>query len=122
MNARRSPGWILSNHTEDQGANLFADTLPSSYPLDSGDPRPIQAKSRSMPVHDGYDVHSRCTLGAPSLMLLYFRLPLEESDGYKDARLAVHSKKTAHTRANTNHKMACGDGFGSPNRGWICPD
>src|SRR6266700_516914 len=53
MNARRSPGWILSNHTEDQGANLFAYTLPSSYLADSGDPRPIQTKSRSMPVHDG---------------------------------------------------------------------
>src|SRR5258708_15270976 len=53
VNARRSPGWILSNHTEDQGANLFADTLPSSYLADSGDPRPIQTKSRSMPVHDG---------------------------------------------------------------------
>src|SRR5260370_10187825 len=52
VNARRYPGWILSNHTEDQGANLFADTLPSSYLADSGDPRPIQAKSRSMPVHD----------------------------------------------------------------------
>jgi hypothetical protein len=51
VNARRSPGWILSNHTEDQGANLFADTLPS-YLADSGDPRPIQPKSRSMPVHD----------------------------------------------------------------------
>jgi hypothetical protein len=53
MNARRSPGWILSNHTEDQGANLFADTLPSFDLADSGDPRPIQTKSRSMPVHDG---------------------------------------------------------------------
>src|SRR6266404_9102109 len=53
MNARRCPGWILSNHTEDQGANLFADTLPSSCRADSGDPRPIQTKSRSMPVHDG---------------------------------------------------------------------
>src|ERR1700720_2105419 len=52
MNARRSPGWILSNHTEDQGANLFTDTLPSSYLPDSGDPPPIQTKSRSMPVHD----------------------------------------------------------------------
>src|SRR5260370_10995353 len=30
MNAPRSPRWILCNHTEDQGANLFADTLPSS--------------------------------------------------------------------------------------------
>src|SRR6266403_5548404 len=53
VNARRSPGWILSHHTEDQGANLFADTLPSSYLADSGDPRPIQTKSRSVPVHDG---------------------------------------------------------------------
>src|SRR6202166_4907617 len=53
VNARCSPGSILSNHTEDQGANLFADTLPSSYLADSGDPRPIQTKSRSMPVHDG---------------------------------------------------------------------
>ena len=53
MNARRSPGWILINHTEDQGANLFADTLPSSYLADSGDPRPIQTKSRSLPVYDG---------------------------------------------------------------------
>jgi len=52
MNARCSPSWILSHHTEDQGANLFADTLPSSYLADSGDPRPIQTKSRSMPVHD----------------------------------------------------------------------
>jgi hypothetical protein len=31
VNARRSPGWILSNHSKDQGANLFADTLPPSY-------------------------------------------------------------------------------------------
>src|SRR6266403_4081332 len=53
VNARRSPGWILSHHTEDQVANLFADTLPSSYLADSGDPRPIQTKSRSVPVHDG---------------------------------------------------------------------
>jgi hypothetical protein len=45
--------WILSQHTEDQGANLFADRLPSSYLAHSGDPRPIQTKSRSMPVHDG---------------------------------------------------------------------
>jgi hypothetical protein len=53
VNARRSPGRILGNHTKDQGANLFADTLPSSCLADSGDPRPIQTKPRSMPVHDG---------------------------------------------------------------------
>ena len=31
VNARCSPGRILGNHTKDQGANLFADTLPSTY-------------------------------------------------------------------------------------------
>jgi len=65
VNARRSPGWILSNHTEDQGANLFADTLPSSYLVDSGDPRPIQTKSRSMPVHDGSRSDQDERLGPP---------------------------------------------------------
>src|SRR5882762_5783035 len=53
VNTRCSSGRILSNHTEDQGANLFADTLLSSYLAESGDPRPIQTKSRSMPVYDG---------------------------------------------------------------------
>jgi hypothetical protein len=53
VNARCSPGRILGNHTENQGANLFADTLPSPYLADSGDPRPIQTKPGSMPVHDG---------------------------------------------------------------------
>ena len=50
VNARRSPGRILGNHTENQGADLFADTLPSSYLADSGDPRPIQTKPGAMPV------------------------------------------------------------------------
>jgi hypothetical protein len=53
VNARCSPGRILGYHTENQGADLFADTLPSSYLADSGDPRPIQTKPRAMPVHDG---------------------------------------------------------------------
>ena len=53
MNARYSPGRILGNHTENQGADLFADTPPSPYLTDSGDPRPIQTKPRAMPVHDG---------------------------------------------------------------------
>jgi hypothetical protein len=36
VNARCSPGRILGNHTEKQGADLFADTLPSPL-ADSGD-------------------------------------------------------------------------------------
>ena len=59
VNTRCSPGWILSNHTEDQGANLFADTLLSSYLAESGDPRPIQTKSRSLPVYDGSSLSLR---------------------------------------------------------------
>jgi hypothetical protein len=53
VNTRCSPGRILGNHTENQGADLFADTLPSPYLADTGDPRPIQTKPRAMPVRDG---------------------------------------------------------------------
>jgi hypothetical protein len=31
VNTRHAPVEFLSNHTKDQGANLFADTLPSAY-------------------------------------------------------------------------------------------
>jgi hypothetical protein len=50
VNARRSPAWILGNHSENQGANLFADPLPSSYLSDSGDPCPIQTKPHLAPL------------------------------------------------------------------------
>ena len=53
MNAWRSPGRILANHTKDKGANFFTDILPSSHSSDSCDPCPIQTKPRPVPVHDG---------------------------------------------------------------------
>ena len=62
VNARCSPGRI---HSENQGADLFADTLPSSYLADSGDPRPIQTKPRAMPVHDGSRSDQDERLGPP---------------------------------------------------------
>jgi hypothetical protein len=65
VNARRSPGRILGNHTENQGADLFADTLPSPYLADSGDPRPIQTKPGAMPVHDGSRSDQDERLGPP---------------------------------------------------------
>jgi hypothetical protein len=65
VNARCSPGRILGNHTEDQGPDLFADTLPSSYLADSGDPHPIQTKPRSMPVRDGSRSDQDERLGPP---------------------------------------------------------
>src|SRR4029077_19324974 len=65
VNARCSPGRILGNHTENQGAHLFADTLPSPYLADTGDPRPIQTKPRAMPVHDGSRSDQDERLGPP---------------------------------------------------------
>jgi hypothetical protein len=61
VNARR----ILGNHTENQATDLFADTLPSPYLADSGDPRPIQTNPRSMPVHDGSRGDQDERLGPP---------------------------------------------------------
>ena len=49
MDAWRSPGWILSSHAEDQGANLCAHRLPSARLVHPGDEPPIQAKPRAMP-------------------------------------------------------------------------
>jgi len=65
VNARCSPGRILVNHTENQGADLFADTLPSSYLADAGDPGPIQTKPRTIPVHDGARSDQDERLGPP---------------------------------------------------------
>ena len=48
-----------------QGANLFANTLPSPYLADSGNPRPIQTKPGSMPVHDGSRSDQDERLGPP---------------------------------------------------------
>src|SRR6476660_3598256 len=55
----------LVNHTENQGADLFADTLPSPYLSDAGDPRPIQTKPGAMPVHDGSRSDQDERLGPP---------------------------------------------------------
>ena len=71
--------------------------------------------TRLVPLRRSLPLHFRRALADATL----FSPPAGGLNGYKDARLAVHSKKTAHTRANANQKMACGDGFGSPNRGWI---
>ena len=51
MNARRSPGWILGDHAEDQCTDFLADTL-SADASDSGKPLPIQPKTGTMPVNN----------------------------------------------------------------------
>jgi hypothetical protein len=51
VNARRSPGWILGNHAEDQGPNLFARMLSASPLSSPGEPFPIQPKACLMPTN-----------------------------------------------------------------------
>ena len=47
---RRSPGWVLKNHSEDQLPNFFR-RLPSSNPRpDSGDQPPIQTEAGPVPA------------------------------------------------------------------------
>jgi hypothetical protein len=58
---RRAAGPLACFHAQ----CFFADTLPSSYLADSGDPRPIQTKPRAMPVHDGSRSDQDERLGPP---------------------------------------------------------
>jgi len=49
MDARRSPGRVLRDHTEDQIPNLLGNSPPPCWLSDPGDPAPIDAKACSMP-------------------------------------------------------------------------
>ena len=53
MNAWRSPRWILGDHLENQGTNLFADSFSAAGRSSSGEPFPIQPKAGAMPVDNG---------------------------------------------------------------------
>ena len=54
MYPRRSPGGILSDHTEDQFANLLRCRSSSDLPPDSGDQPPVHTKTSPMPADDGF--------------------------------------------------------------------
>ncbi len=49
MNARSTPGWILSHYAEDQVAQLSADSLPPKDFVMTTEPTPIHPKSGPMP-------------------------------------------------------------------------
>src|SRR5882762_6827621 len=54
VNARRSPGWILNNHPEDQLSNFLRRRLPPHPCPDSRDQFPVQAKTSSVPANYGF--------------------------------------------------------------------
>jgi hypothetical protein len=54
VDARRSPSRVLSNHLEDQLANLFGDPPSPDLLTNSGDQFPIQTEPRSVPTDDSF--------------------------------------------------------------------
>src|SRR6266550_8970797 len=51
---RRSPGWVLSDHTKDQFPNLLRCRSSSDRPPDSGDQPPVDSKTSPVPTDDGF--------------------------------------------------------------------
>jgi len=49
MDARRSPGRVLSHHLEDQIPNRIGNTPPPCRLSDPGDPAPLETKARTVP-------------------------------------------------------------------------
>jgi hypothetical protein len=50
MGPRRSPGWILNDHTEDEFPNLLRRRSSSNLPPDSGGQPPVHTKSNPAPA------------------------------------------------------------------------
>lgn len=57
MDPRRSPSWILNNHSEDQFPNLLGGGSSPTPPACSGDQAPVQAKTGTMPPDDRLRCH-----------------------------------------------------------------
>jgi len=54
MDPRRSPGWVLNDHTKDQFPNLLRCRSSSDRPPDSGDQPPVDSKTSPVPTDDGF--------------------------------------------------------------------
>src|ERR1700730_5540267 len=54
MYPRRSPGWVLRNHLEDQFSNLFWRPSSSNLRPASGDQSPIHTKTSPVPTGYGF--------------------------------------------------------------------
>jgi hypothetical protein len=54
MYPRRSPGWVLGNHLEDQLPNLLRRPSSSNLRPDSGDQPPIHSRTCPVPTDYGF--------------------------------------------------------------------
>ena len=54
MNARRSPGWVVGDHPEDEIANFRGGRFSSNRSTGPGNQLPIQAKPGPVPTDDGF--------------------------------------------------------------------
>ena len=54
MDPRCSPGWVLSNHTEDQFPNLLRRRSSSNLLWNSGDQPPVDTKTSPVPADDSF--------------------------------------------------------------------
>jgi hypothetical protein len=50
MDARRSPRWVLNDHSENQIANFLGDSLPANHLPRPRDCSPIQRESGAVPT------------------------------------------------------------------------
>jgi hypothetical protein len=54
MYPRRSPGWVLNDHPEDQFPNLLRRPSSSNLHPNSGDQPPVHTKTTPVPADDGF--------------------------------------------------------------------
>ena len=79
VDARRTPGWILGDHAEDQLPNLLAGRPSARLLGDPGNQPPIQKETSSMPGHDSFwnDDEERLLRTGPDLPSNYPEDPVE---------------------------------------------
>jgi len=58
MNARRSPGWILDHHLEDEIPRFLRQSSPPDSPSRLGDQFPVQTEASPVPAHDCFGGHN----------------------------------------------------------------
>jgi len=67
VNARRTPGWVLRHHTEDQLPNFRRQFFPTDLFSRLRDQTPVQSKTSAMPANDRLriDEHERLLPSTP---------------------------------------------------------
>jgi len=57
VDARRTPGWILGNHAEDELTQFLADASSSCMFAMPEEPGPAHLEPRAMPAHDSFGLN-----------------------------------------------------------------